>query len=335
MSPRRAGLLLLLLLPSPACSEEPTPNWTRVVRHDYGDNFSGYSIIQADPITNTCVRVELLSDSNLPLAQPGEVDVDWRGLEGHVIRSALGTEADPDYPSYSPARRCTNEQVPNDLGPPDPIISGKLHFDEDHRQDAGRPCRVSFDLSLQQHPIWDDPTTESYSLRADDIAIYDQGCPHPDDFQATYTELDAAFAELDGLGTVVVSSWDANYEVCVWARFLSSDAELSSISEVEAPGTWAYSGLRVADIEREACVASELVQPNAVSADWSRSAGPLISNGNTEFSSTTTVQTASGPVEAPCELDIDVALQSFGEFYWVPSIINMRGNAIAVSGSCD
>ncbi|MFV8749524.1 hypothetical protein ACNOYE_03110 [Nannocystaceae bacterium ST9] len=103
---------------------------------------------------------------------------------------------------------------------------------------------------------------------------------------------------------------------------------------VEAPGSWTYSGLRVAEVEPATCVASNLLVPSLVVTALSTSVGPMSSTGTLTFGATATQPTANGPVEAPCTLDLDLELKSGGVYYWDPNLVRMQAEQVAVAGAC-
>lgn len=333
---RRLGLISLALSCSLACSDPPQP-WTRVIHHENGNGRS-YTIVQADAHDNTCTRIALVTDTEW-IANQDHVEVELRGVSGFEFLTAYVAQDDPpDFVKPDIATQCTNAEPPSDIGPPPPRVSGKLRFEAPGAE--GRPCRVSFDLEVWQYTDFDVETgmptkLVAHPAFAEDVEIYDVGCPHPETTKATYTQVEAALGEFDGVSTLVMSSYDEDEGTCVWARLLPADALPSeSASAVEVDGTWAYAGVRVATSVPEDCHAALLINPN-VDIGPSRSAPPLRSRGTIRFTDTQSVPTSTGSVEAPCRLDLDVALETYGEFFWLPDLVRMRADAITVAGACE
>lgn len=333
---RRLGLISLALSCSLACGDPPQP-WTRVI-HQEDENGRTYAIVQADPRDNTCTRIMLVADSEGVDSQD-HVEVRLRGVSGFGFRAAyVEQDHPPDYVEPDIATKCTNAVPPSDIGLPEPRVSGKLRFEAPGPE--GRPCRVSFDLEVWHYTDFDVETgmptkLVAHPAFAEDVEIYDVGCPHPETSAVTYTQIEAALGEFEGLSTLVMSSYDADAGTCVWARLLPADALPSDgASEVEVDGTWAYAGVRVATSAPEDCHAALLTNPN-VDIGPSRSAPPLRSRGTIRFTNTQSVPTSTGSVEAPCRLDLDVALETYGEFFWLPDLVRMRADAITVAGACE
>ena len=348
MASPRWLLAALAPLAVAACADAPE-GWTRVLATTDYDGNPRYRIVYADPIADTCVRLELSPATAAVIedqgTQDGEVDVAVQGLDGIIVRYAVGGRPHPDYPDDFVSRDCTTRAWTSDVGPPEPRLSGKMTWREfASASDPAGPCRVDFELEVHSLVFtYNDATGEFdesediYEIAARDVGIYAEGCPHPGDAEVSFAELDAAYAELDGLGTVVVSSWDPIDEVCAWVRLFSSADALEGSSEVEVDGGWVYAGVRVAAIEREACAAAQLVDPIpiAIEARLSSSAGPLGSVGSVGFGATATKTVAAGSVDAPCSLDLDLRANSYADYYWVPDIVTMRASAVEVAGACD
>lgn len=323
-----------------ACSDDPRA-WTRV-SYQFGEDATTtaiISIVQANLDANTCTRITLAQVTEVDewlAASQARVAVKIEGLDHLVVRDALvAREAPPGYVDAGIAARCTNVEPPSDIGPPAPIVAGKLTFS---RFRGKQPCSVSFELEVSQYSDYDPQTgqlegLETFTAHAEDVDLYAPGCPHPNNGEASYTSLDAAFGEVDGFGSLVVSSYDADAGTCTWARALA-DASLAAPSEVEMPGTWIYSGVRVAQTSAAACKASVLVDPS-VDPGPSRSAGPEYSRGTIEFGEQASVQTTRGPLEVPCTIDVDLVLATFGEYPWIPDVVRMRAGNLAVAGACE
>lgn len=341
MDARRWALVVACL--SLACSEPRADQaWTRITYRAIDDaTIAGvYSIVQADPDANTCTRITIWQvdeHEDWIVDRQAQVEVEIDGVDDLVVYAAEVAHDDPpDEVDEGIAERCTNVDYPSDVGPPDPIVRGTLTFD---RFRAGQPCRVSFDLSLAQYASFDPQTgqpedLERFTARAEQVDLYAVGCPHPRNHDASHTELDAALGEVEGLATIVVSSYAADTGACVWARLLSSGASLPSQGAVEVPGAWVYSGVRVAQTAPEACIASALVDPD-VDPGPSRSAGPQYSQGAVEFGAQQPTQTAGGLVDVPCTIDVDLALATFGEYLWIPDLVRMRDREVPVAGACE
>ena len=342
---RRAFAALAPLLVGAACADEPEV-WTRIAVSEEFEGFERYRIAQADPLADTCVRIDLIPFDGAGLGevygmQDGEVDVDVRGFDGVYVNFTYGERPNPEYPDAWIARDCAAREWTSDVGPPAPRVSGEIEFRE-FRSASGGPCRVDFDLEVRSVVLTFNDATgdydeseDRYEVRARDVGIYAEGCPHPGNAEASFTVLDAAYAELDGLGSVVVASFDASNEVCAWVRLLSSADGLASPSDVDVSSGWAYGGVGVAAIEREACTAAQLVDPLGASAGLSSSAGPLGSSGSVRFGATKTVEAAAGSVEAPCSLDVDLRANSYADYHWVPDVVHMRARSVPVAGACD
>jgi hypothetical protein len=334
-SVRRLGLVSLSLACTLACTDEAQP-WTRVV-YEEGLDGRGYSIVQADPRTNTCTRIQLIDFVEPYDYDQDKVDVELRGVSGFVFYEAwFVRDNPPDFVEPDISLLCTNAEAPSDIGPARPFVNGELKFTTPGTH--GRPCRVSFDLEVWRYTDFDPElgmpiNPVAHAAFAEEVEIYDVGCPHPETSKTRLDAVEAALGHYEGVATVVLSSYDEREGTCVWARLLPVDA-VERESEVEVEGAWAYAGVRVALSEPDDCRASLLIDPH-VDIGPSRSAGPLRSRGTIGFAGTRSVPSGSGSIDAPCELALDVALETFGEFFWLPDLVHMRAEAVTVASACE
>lgn len=305
--------MLVLSMTLAGCADEQD-GWSRVV--EIGDDSEFISIVHVDPLTDSCVRVNLESPSSL-YVQNEEFDVDIRGAD-YVMWAAHGTPMN--------GQSCLNGFIITGLT----SASGKIVFDNFiNSEQAAAPCSVSFDLVITGFE------GETYEIAQRDFPILDVGCPRPGVYAGEYTDLSAAYGEVHGVGNLIISSWDLEREVCVWARFSSSDDAGLATSAVEVDSPWVYSGLRFGLTERDACVASNFIAPPIDLPYASDSAPAMNSSGSLTFASSQAREFMGGQLEVPCTLDVDLSLQSQGRYYWTPDDVGMHASGVEVAGGCD
>ena len=268
-----------------------------------------YFVAWVDEARTRCVR--------MTLSEYGVSDAEVRGL-------ALDIE---DMWVSEDVRSCT-------LGSPNsgnPYTQhGRIEFADLVETEIGSvACSIQLDLDIRPNPHPDSNLQFDWDRIevAATVPVLAEGCSRPVTATSSLTELSAAQGVLQDIPTLVVAGWDANLEVCAWARLLDADA-LESVPEtaVEAPGTWVYTGVRLGLLEREACVADNFVFPPINPTYPNESAAVLDSSG--------TIEIRAGSEDEPCELDIALELQTRGGFYWLPETLAMKDNAVAVSGTC-
>lgn len=318
-----ARYALALGLSLAGCEAPESDTWTRALASwspADEDRPIHYYVAHYDPLARTCVTFTLTDKHSEFLSSPvdydenDEVELDLRGIGGYVLVGAYGRG---DQELHTAAEAC---DVPTYGQAGDTIASGTIRFGKFKVTDGKRvPCEISFELDIENP--WDG---ERFEARADDRPILSPGCLEPPGYAVDHSELDAAYGEYGALDNLVVASWDAQREVCVWARFLRDEQGVVSPSEVESP--WAYSGLRFGWLGREGCVASELIVPPAHLGKPSPDYPALGSSGQLKF-----VRDEDG---LPCSLDVDLRLESPGLYYWTPDELRLRASELSVHGAC-
>jgi hypothetical protein len=304
--------LLVLSITLASCGGEPS-GWTRVVEIGEGDSVT-YAIVHIDPLTNTCVKVSLRGPSATYVQNLGH-DVRIQGADV-VVWGADGYDLE--------GRSCAGESIANGFA------SGKVEFDNFiHSQQLDAPCSVSFKLEVKG------VDGERYEISERDFPILDVGCPRPSVYVGEYTDLSAAYGEYTGAKHLVISAWDAEREVCVWARFSSSNPTSAAESAVEVTDSWGYTGLRFGLTEQAECVASQFVVAPANAPYESDSAPAMQSTGSLIFTTSESQEFMGAQLEVPCTLDVDLTLQSQGRFNWTPDDVIMHASGVTVAGACD
>ena len=312
---RLAWLALPLVLG--ACEIERS-TWTHVegdvlesvdARTTYLFEFAHY-----DPLTDACIRFYLVDAERSPLfgGEEGaahEVEIKGLGTD-YRIESAYGSAEDG---ALCPLINSGGAEV---------LASGKIRFsDFSNATDSAAPCKVSFDLEFERV---EDGERLAALTKKHPVAL--PGCPTPKEYVAEPSELDAAFGDFKGHDNVIVAAWDPVRETCAWARFIHDKSGVVEPNAVEAPGTWAYSGLGFAVMEREGCVAAEFIVP-PLDLYPSTSDLPLDSSGRLEF--------VSSEGDQPCSLELDLRLASSGGYYWTPDELLLRASGLEVEGACE
>ncbi|WP_181233495.1 hypothetical protein [Enhygromyxa salina] len=313
MKPLRP-VVMLLAMTLTGCGAEQD-GWTRVVELGEGDD-QLYSIVHVDPLTDSCVAVTLRGPAS---TYPPDEDLDVR-VKGAdlVVWSANGMGMG--------GRACTNGFMTTG----GTTARGQVEFEDFvGAADSRVPCRISFELTIAAFD------GQTYEISAREFPILDVGCPRPGVYASEHLDLDAAYGVHNGVGNLVIASWDPQHEACVWARFLSSNDATPPKSEVEVVNPWVYGGLRFGLMERERCVASELVVPPIDPPYDSDSAPALRSSGSLSFVTSEIQELAGGQLLVPCTLDVDLSLQSLGRYQWTPDDVGMRESGVVVAGACE
>lgn len=312
------AMLVCTLALAGCARDEPQPqpgDWVRV------EQVAGqtYFIAHANTQTGMCVYLRL--DALDPeLGMPSTSEHEIKGAEDFWVVTAYARE---DW-----ARRCTTGFNDSDASA---AVSGRIEFEDllSTGEDTVH-CTLSYALTIDGSYETPEGRVEViHEVAAEAVPVMNELCPRPQVYRAEHTQLEAAYGEREGVGNLVLSTWDEQREICVIARFLNASGAVAAPSAVEAPGEWTYSGLRFASVGAEGCRASQLIDPPLLSTypDDTLSVGPMFSTGSLEFG-------ALGGGGVPCSLDADLLLQSTGRYYWAPEDTLLRGESVAVSG-CD
>ena len=296
--------------------DEPQPqpgDWVRV------ESAGGQAYFIAHANTDTGMCVYLRFDAlDTVFDTPPAVEHDIKGAEEFWVVEAFARE--------NWARRCTTGFLDSTGAA---TLRGRVEFEDLLSSGEGSVyCTLSYALRVDDSYAIPDETIEVVQeIAAEAVPVMNELCPRPQVYRGEHSQLEAAYGEREGLGNLVLSTWDEQREICVIARFLNSSGVVLDPSEVAAPGEWTYSGLRFASLEPEACTAAALIDPPLLTTypDDTLSVGPMYSTGSVEFG-------ALGSGGVPCSLDVDLLLQSSGRYFWAPEDTSLRGEGVAVSG---
>jgi len=293
-----------------SCSAPDNSGWARAEAQSYevfvdetSTPTTAYTIAWIDASFTRCVQLWVAKPSGFD--EPSGVAVPGTDLDVRYARVSDNVE------------RCRPEFVTQGVE----RISGKLEFD-----DPDDPCFVSFDLEL--HPFEGGSLgSEVVEAAARDVPILAEGCRPPIPAPVSLTDLSAAYGTVNGVANLVVAGWEPEREVCAWARLLDGDSLPSApSSDVDAPAPWVYTGLRFGLSERDACLAENFVVP-PVGPDYANDSAPVLD-------STGSIEIRAGSDELPCEIDVALTLDSYGSYWWTPLVVELSGDAIAVTDAC-
>lgn len=255
---------------------------------------STYVLVQADPIADTCVIVQL-ADVDPELGSDLYSDIEVRGLP-HAVTRIL---------ARSGASGCSID-APNMQEFEIAGGRGTISFEDlvtvDGRQEA---CAV--DVMVDGD--------DGY-LRASNLPIWADHCERPGGRELV---AQAPKAGVSDFGPVTITAWNAQEQLCVSIGLGEIDEpELGSGAEL--PPYWAASFGRLVQVAEEDCTPALFEQGVP---DGDVAVGSL--EGTILFPTMGT--TASGR-EVPCTVSVDVSLLTTESFAWVPNVVSVRGDAV-------
>jgi hypothetical protein len=258
-----------------------------------------YVIVQADPVADSCILINLNNyetDDNQTDHWPG---VAVQGLPHTVF-----------WIGRTDAAGCSVEKFADFVSAP---VQGTVAF-KDFVNVNGAPHACAVDVTLD---------VDGEFVRASNLPIWSEHCERPSGRQVATGSAQAAVRPYSN--TVKITSWQPQEQFCMWVSLFLLDEE-SPMSAAELPPYWAANYGHVLGVSEEECT------PEDIHLDpyHEKAAGTL--EGVVSFPSTAANEFGD---HLPCSVSVDLSLLTEETYPWVPNIVTLRATGIPVAGACE